>query len=85
MSRSVGGSRRLIPRQTFLPHNQYDLCIYFGAEELFKKAKNLPASQWSGKWRARLNKYDAGSVLVDDCRAAGIFLKKSVITHKGAG
>lgn len=61
----------------------YQLKTYFGTEEMFKMAENVPTYRCSGKWRVRLNMNNVLSGLAADCQGAGIFLKKSAIRYKG--
>lgn len=70
------------PMQMFLPIILYHLSTYFHEKELFETARNVPANQWSGKWRMRLNIYNVSSLLAIDFGTAGIFLKNPAINQK---
>lgn len=59
--------------QTLQSHILFHQSSYFGEEELFKKAENIPEKQWRGKRRARLNMYEVESLLSIDCGAAVMF------------
>lgn len=69
---------------TLLGHIPYHLNTYFGEGEIFQKAKNISANQWSGNWLARLRMYDVCLLLAVGCGSAGNFIKKSAIPRKYA-
>lgn len=48
-------------------------------------ASSIRTIQWSGKWPARLNLYNLGSMLAVNCGSAGFSLERSVVPHKHAG
>lgn len=73
-----------IYRKHIFHHNPI-LSSYFGGEDLFRKARNTPGNQWSGKYRARLNIHDVRSLLTVSREAAVIFLKKSITRNRLAG
>lgn len=66
-------------------HILYHPSPYFSEKELFRNERNIPANQWSEKWREKLNICHVGSFLAIDRGAAGMFLKKLGIPHKAAG
>lgn len=68
--------------QSFSSYILYDLSTIFDKEELFEMARNIPANQHIGNWRAGLNIYDVSSLLAFDCRDADNFMSKSAIQHK---
>lgn len=71
-------SPRISPMPTFPQRIVFLVDMNFRME-LVQKTWSLPAKQWTGKRRTRLNIYDAGSLLVVDCAPAAIFLKRSPI------
>lgn len=75
----------LPPMETLPSQILYHLSTYFGEEELLQKARNIPGSQLSEKWRARLTMFDIGLMLAVDREGSRIFLKKSAIPHRHSG
>lgn len=53
---------RLPPIQRFPSHILYHLDTYLAEEKLFRKARKIPANQWSGRCRVRLS-----SMTLDQC------------------